>query len=130
MRKHIDPTTIDWTKLPTEFRGCQWNDGWEFDAPAVIYYPPKFARFGIGGNTGEIDHMVEDSCMDTALGFEHNDGGLDQECEWRHWGRYGFARRKNARHVVIKVRWLPGKPGDGPEWEVLSRTESFGPPPA
>lgn len=31
--------------LPTEFRGCQWNDGWEFDAPAVIYYPRQYGRW-------------------------------------------------------------------------------------
>ena len=62
------------------------------------------------------------------LGFEHNDGDIDSECAWRHWGRYGFARRRNARHVVIKVRWTPGKEGDGPEWEVISRDETYGPP--
>lgn len=128
MRKHFDPTKLDLSKLPTEFRGCQWNDGWEFDAPCVVYYPPKFVRSGAGGNTGEIDSMVEDICMDLALGFEHNDGRIDSECKWRGWSRRGFARRKQARHVVIKVRWSPGKEGDGPDWEILSRTETYGPP--
>lgn len=128
MRKRFDPTKLDLATLPTEFRGCQWDDGWEFDAPAVIYYPPAFVRSGDGGNTGAIDSMVEDICMDLSLGFEHNDGGIDGECKWRGWSRYGFARRKNARHVVIKVRWSPGKEGDGPAWEVLSRDETFGPP--
>jgi hypothetical protein len=103
-----------------------WNDGWEFDAPCVIYCPPSLMRFGIGGNTGHLDSMVEDICMSLSLGWDHNDGGLDRECEWRHWSKRGFAHRRAARHVVFRVRWKEG--ADGPEWEVMDRKETYGPP--
>ena len=112
--------------FPTEFRGVQWNDGWEFDAPCVIYYPPPFMCFGIGGNTGHLDSMVEDICMNLSLKWDHNDGGLDRECEWRGWSKRGFARRRDARHVVFKVKWQEGP--DGPEWTVVDRKETYGLP--
>lgn len=112
--------------FPTEFRGCQWNDHWEFDAPAAIYYPRKYMRVGQGGNTGCIDEMVEGICFDIGDGNPHNDGGLDRECEWRGWSKRGFARRRAARHVVIKVRWEH----DGKYWNaaVISREETYGLP--
>ena len=75
--------------FPTEFRGVMWNDHWEFDAPCVIYYPPAFMAFGIGGNTGHLDSMVEDICENLSLKWDHNDGGLDRECEWRGWSKRG-----------------------------------------
>jgi hypothetical protein len=112
--------------FPTEFRGCQWNDGWEFGAPCVIYYPPEYRCFGIGGNTGHLDSMVEDICMNISLKWEHNDGGLDGECEWRGWSKRGFARRRAARHVIYTVKWQDGP--DGPEWTVVDRKETYGLP--
>lgn len=120
------PPTIEAKAFPTEFRGCQWNDGWEFDAPCVIYYPPAYRCFGIGGNTGHLDSMVEDICMNLSLKWDHNDGGLDRECEWRGWSKRGFARRRAARHVIFKVKWQHGP--DGPEWTVVDRKETYGLP--
>jgi len=111
--------------LPTEFRGCQWNAGWEFDAPCVIYYPHRFRRYGYGGNTGAIDELVEDICMDLATGQKHCDGGLAQECGWRGWGPR-FDRRRDAWHVVYRVRWWV-ESGEV-QWEVAKRTEAFGLP--
>lgn len=109
--------------LPSEFRGCMWDDGWEFDAPCVVYYPARYARVGFGGNSFAIDSLVENICVDIMDGRPHDDGGIDSECEWRGWGRRGFGRRKRAWHVVIKVWWMD----DG--WpEIISRTETFGPP--
>jgi len=72
--------------LPTEFRGCQWNDGLEFDAPCVVYYPRRFRRYGYGGNTGAIDDMVDEICYALACENKPTDGGLAQECAWRGWG--------------------------------------------
>jgi hypothetical protein len=37
-------------KLPTQFRGCIWDAGWEFDAPCVIYSPVQI--YSHGGNSG------------------------------------------------------------------------------
>ena len=120
-----DTVKDDVGHLPTEFRGCQWNDGWEFDAPCVVYYPSRFRRYGYGGNTGAIDELVEDICMDLATEQKPCDGGLVQECEWRGWGPR-FNRRRDARHVVYRVRWYVE---DGEvQWEVTKRTETYGLP--
>jgi hypothetical protein len=108
---------------PTEFRGCMWDDGWEFDAPCVVYYPARYATAGIGGNNGQIDSLVEDICCDIMDGRPHDDGGLAHECEWRGWSRRGFARRKRAEHVVITVRW-----GDDGWAEIVGRSVTIGPP--
>ena len=113
--------------LPTEFRGCIFDDGWEFDAPCVIYYPWRYRRFGIGGNNGTLDSLVENICYDIAVGKEPCDGGLARECEWRGWGMRGFGRRCRAEHVVFTVRWEVDEAGR-PWAEVVSRTESMGPP--
>jgi len=114
-------------KLPSEFRGCQWNDGWEFDAPAVIYYPRQFRRFGCGGNTGAIDDLVDEICMDLAENKTPDDGGLEREIQWRGWG-LRFERRREAWHVVYKIRWFTE---DGAlQWKVTKRTEKYGIPAA
>jgi hypothetical protein len=101
-----------------------WDDGWEFDAPCVVYYPAKYAAAGYGGNNGAIDSMVENICFAISEGRPHCDGNIDHECKCRGWGRRGFARRKNAEHVVIRVRW-----GDDGFAEIVDRSEFFGPPP-
>jgi hypothetical protein len=108
--------------LPSEFRGCQWDDGWEFDAPAVIYFPRKYRRYGYGGNTGAIDYLVEEICMDLANGRKPCDGGLALECGWRGWGAR-FDRRRDAWHVVYRVRWFLE---DGEvQWEVTKPTAAY-----
>ena len=117
---------VDLSTLPTEFRGCTWDDGWEFDAPCVIYYPSRYACAGEGNNSGGLDYMVEDICNAIGEGEDHDDGGLDGECEWRGWSRRGFARRRRATHVVFTVQWSME---DGrPAGDIVARTESFGPP--
>lgn len=110
------------SSFPTEFRGCFWDDEWEFDAPCVIYSPSRYARFGIGSNISHLDYMIEDICFDIQAGRPHNDGDLDKECEWRGWGRKGFARRKKAEHVVVKVKW-----GEDGMAEIVSREVFVGP---
>lgn len=118
-------TEIDLSTLPTEFRGCMWNDHWEFEAPCVIYFPKQFAAFKAAGNTGGIGELVDDICMNLALGWEHNDGGLATECKWRGWGKR-FERRRDAHHVVIKVRWSLDEEGK-PEWTEVSCKQQYGP---
>ena len=117
--------SVSMSKYPTEFRGCMWNDGWEFEAPCVVYYPKRYAAFKSDGNTGGIDSLVEDITMAIEEGDEHSDGGLARECEWRGWGKR-FDRRRNAHHVVIKGQWLLGSDGRI-EWSERSRTETYGP---
>ena len=111
--------------LPTEFRGCQWNDGWEFDAPCVVYYPRRFRRYGYGGNTGAIDDLVDEICYALACENKPTDGGLEQECAWRGWGPR-FDRRRDARHVVYRVRWWVES--GVVHWEVTKRCETYGVP--
>ena len=101
---------FDITKLPTVFRGCQWSDGWEFDAPAVVYFPAKYKRYGFGGNSSAIDEIVEEITDSIEDGDEPDDGGLAEECEWRGWGRR-FNKRTTAQHVQITVEWLLGSDG-------------------
>ena len=112
-------------RFPTEFRGCQWNDGWEFDAPAVIYFPRQYQCYGYGGNTEVLDEIVEDICVALADGRKPFDGGLSHECAWRGWGPR-FDRRRDARHVVYRVRWYVE---DGEVfWQMTDRAETYGLP--
>ena len=119
--------SADTAKLPTEFRGCLWDDGWEFDAPCVIYYPRKLMRYAHGGNTGTLDDMVQDITYNLGEGLPPNDGGLDEDCKWRGWSKDGMRRRRNAWHVVFKGKWVMTE--EGPEWQQTSRTETHGCPP-
>lgn len=112
--------------FPTEFRGCMWDDHWEFDAPCVIYTPKKFRRFGIGGSGGYLETMIEDVCIDLAIGQKPTDGGLKRECEWRGWGPR-FDRRRDAWHVVIKVHWYRDRHGEI-AFEFKEMSEFKGPP--
>lgn len=113
-------------KLPTEFRGCTWDDGWEFDGPCIIYYPGRYARYGDGGNSGALDNMVEEICFGIEEGDDPDDGGLEGECEWRGWSRRGFARRRKAEHVVFTVKWHEE---DGMMvGDIIDRRASIGPP--
>jgi hypothetical protein len=113
--------------LPTEFRGCFWDDGWEFDAPCAVYLPWRCRRYGYGGNSGELDRLVENICWDLGNGEKLTDRGLAQEAAWRGWSLRGLRRRKQAWHVVFKVRWETE--ADGSKWgEIVDRAETFGPP--
>ena len=119
-------TQLSLDSLPTEFRACQWDDHWEFDAPHAVYYPAKYRRVGYGNNTFCIDHDVEDICERIAMGEPPKDGGLEHECAWRGWSKR-FGRRRNAWHVVYTVRWFIE---DGElAWEITDRREYDGLPP-
>lgn len=113
--------------FPTEFRGVTWDDGWEFDSPAVIYSP--IMRYRIGGNSGEIDSMVEDYCTSLALG-ETPRRGLSEfekkEFQWRGWSERGMCRRKMATHVVLRLKW--SVINEQNIFEVVERSETYGPP--
>ena len=114
-------------RMPTEFRGCIWDDGWEYDAPCVIYFPWAFRRFGIGSNSYALDSIVEEICFDIGALASIHDGGLARKCQWRGWGLRGFGRRKKAEHVVFHVKWTPDECGR--MWgEIVRRTEYWGPP--
>lgn len=118
--------TIDLTELPTEFRAVCWNDGWEFEAPLVVYHPAKYAFYKHVGSAHEAESAIEDITMRISLGMKISDGGLKEDCEWRGWSRRGFARRKAAHHVVIKGYWQSDK--DGPAFTQTSMDVTWGPP--
>ncbi len=117
----------DISQFPTEFRGCTWEAGWEFDCPAVVYYPKHLMAFEAVGSHGNIDSLVESICSDLSIDFKHNDGGLADEAKWRGWSMKGFARRKNATHVVIRIRWYLDDEGE-PAWTEVSRKQTRGLP--
>lgn len=87
------------------FHGCMWDEGWEFDAPAIIYSPIK--RYGNGGSIPDhLETMVEDICIDLSLDEDVREGWSDfdlKEFAWRHWDPNGFCRRKRAWHVKYEV---------------------------
>lgn len=114
------------TTLPARFAGCIFDDGWEFDAPCVIYSPWKYRRFGIGGNSSTLESLVEDIIYRIWRGEEPHDGGLDKECAWRGWGLRGFRMRRRAEHVVFTVQWAMDD--ERPWGDVVERAESWGPP--
>ena len=107
--------------LPTEFRGCQWDAGWEFGGPAVVYYPGRY-RLLAGSEFVTVDSLINRICARIARGHPAHDGCLSL-CE------YGprFDRRRRATHVVIRVRWYQDE--RTPLWfEQISRRETWGPP--
>lgn len=114
-------------ELPTVIRGCWWDDGWEFDGPAVIYYP--FFKYSDGGNAGEVYQMLEDVCIDlsyTDVDFNEMREDLKSECEWRKWSLYGFKHRKNATHCEYGLRWFYDDENEL-QFEVVSEKEQEGP---
>lgn len=120
----------EFAKYPTEFRGCTWDDGWEFDAPCVLYSPIK--RYGIGNNSGYLENMVEDYCIDLALGDTPRRGltaSEKKEFAWRGWSERGMRHRKRAWHRVITVRWYRDSYGELC-FEPKTVYEGYGPPPA
>lgn len=113
------------TSLPTVFRGVFWDDGWEFDAPCVMYEP--FQQYSIGGNSGEFDSMVEQTCICIALGDEPSKLFSESELKefkCRGWSPTGFKRRKAAWHIEIAVQWRDGE--DGREFAIVNRRERWG----
>lgn len=98
--------------LPTEFYGCWWDADWEFDAPAIVYYP--FKKYGFGSAL-EIDQLVEDVCIDICLGEQPRTKFTESELsefKWRRWNPKGFAKRKNAIHRRITVKWFYQQDGE------------------
>lgn len=110
------------------FRGCQWDDGWEYDAPCAVYAPIR--RYGYGGNSCSIDDLVDSICGDLAEGKDVPRDWTPadfKEFEWRGWSPSGFSRRRRAVHVEIVSQFLQ-EPLDGEwYWNVASRREQEGP---
>jgi hypothetical protein len=113
--------------LPTEIRGCFWDDGWEFDGPCIIYYPKKYSRYGFGNNNSGLDRLVEDICDDIELGNPLCDGGLKEQIRWNGWGKR-FDRRKSAEHITFKIEWQLDIDGH-PVGTITKRILTMGPPP-
>lgn len=107
------------------FRGCSWDEHWEFDAPCVLYRGAK--RYDFGGNSGKLEHMIEEAIADhftpgqRRLSDPWSKGDL-KEFAWRGWSIKGFRRRKSAWHVEQVWRLLSED-----DWECLSAREQKGP---
>ena len=125
MKRYLTKREVADNNLPTLFRGCMFDADWEFDAPCIVYSPIQ--RNGIGGNSYHIDEMVDDYCIDLSLWksprkrFSENDL---KEFKWRGWSPRGFAKRREAWHVEITVRWYTE---EGELYhELVKRRERFG----
>jgi len=115
-------------RLPTVFRGCMFDDGWEFDAPCILYFP--YRRYGIGSNTFKLDEMIYDLCFDIAEEIPIRKGFGKYTLEEflsRGWSPRGFAKRLRAWHVVFEVRWYRDDYGHLCV-EIVDRRETWGPP--
>lgn len=124
--KESQLTGVESRDLPAVFRGVFWDDGWEFDAPCVMYEP--FQRYSYGGNSGEFDSMVERECIAIAIGETSKtkfSAGELKEFERRGWSIQGFRRRKSAWHVEIAVQWR--HEDDELEFAIVNRREQWGP---
>lgn len=92
------------------FRGCCWDDGWEFGAPLIIYEPVK--RYCESGGVGAVS--VADKVVDICIDLCSEPNGLLEdwhpsdlkEFKWRGWSPEGFKRRKAACHAEITVRFI------------------------
>jgi len=103
------------------FKGCIWDDGWEFGCPGVVYSPSKYRRYSDqGNNSGVIEDIVEDICIRKTCNLDPVDGGLEEESEWRGYGKR-FDRRKMAWHVRIEVEFI------GDDFEFKSVRTKYGP---
>lgn len=93
------------------FKGCCWDEGWDFDAPLIIYSP--FKRYCFTGSLCEaaIEAKVEDLCIDLVLGLPYGKKWSDdtiEEFKWRGWSTR-FNRRKKAIHHSVKVDFFLNK---------------------
>lgn len=110
----------------TTFRGVMWDDGWEFVAPLVVYSPVKL--YEVGTNTGGIERMVEDYCIDfvcdrNPLG-EFSDLEL-KEFKSRGWNADGFSRKRKGHHVKVEVKWFYDSDGQK-AFEIVNVSEQYG----
>ena len=107
------------------FRGVFFDDHWEYDAPAVLYAGAH--QFGIGGNAGKLDEMIENAAMDWVDGHLKSgwhDSDL-REFKARGWSTRGFAKRKGEHIEVVVV--ATGDPCDKyAGFKVISRRAAYG----
>jgi len=98
-----------------EFRGCVWNDGWEFDAPLIIYSPVERFFDSHWISQAAIERKVEDICIDLCIDGEIRDRFSKsdlKEFTWRGWSVPGFRRRKSAVHGTVKVKLVYDEHGE------------------
>lgn len=106
---------------PTLFYGCSFDAHWEYDCPCIVYAPVQL--YGIFGNDLGVVNLVEDYCLDLTIDAprigKFTEADL-KEFKWRGWSPRGFAKRVNAWHQRIRVKWR------GDEFEVTECKERFG----
>lgn len=109
-----------------EFCGCMWDEGWHYDAPAVLYSP--FKRYTPNaGNSFAIIELAERIACDIVCeipfirGWHQSDL---KEFAWRGWDRHNFARRKNAWHMQVRIGFY-NRDGEL-HFRVISARERFG----
>lgn len=107
------------------FRGCIFDDGWEFDCPCIVYSPLQ--RYRIGSNVYGVLDLVEDIAADLIRPGKLRRGwdeSVLKEFKWRGWSPHGFAKRRQAWHVEVKVRFF--EDAEGHDFKIVWARERFG----
>ncbi len=90
------------------FRGCCWSDGWEFDAPLIIYEP--VGRYHFTGSicpsaiADKIEDLCIDLCEDASISMDFDASDL-KEFKWRGWAVKGFAARKAVCRAEVTMKF-------------------------
>lgn len=104
------------------FEGCVWNDGWEFDAPLIIYAPVRRYCIATTVSRHAIWAQVEDLAIDLCVepGGIRRDFFEDDLKEFaaRGWSPRGFRRRKSAIHAFFDLRFFDDE-DEGLSFDVL-----------
>lgn len=84
--------------------------GWEFDMPVVMVKPAYY--FGIGGNTGKIDDIIENWMIDESLGDHRPPSQIPADVREQKAATRIFNRvkrdprvRKGATYWKRVIRW-------------------------
>lgn len=87
--------------------------GWEFDMPVVMIKPRYY--FGIGGNTGKIDSIIEDYIIDEDVGTKPEPRVLGE----------AEARERKACHAIFRrVRRDPRRRRGATYWKRVVRWDT------
>lgn len=103
------------------FKGVCWDDGWEFDAPCIVF-EPVIRQAEVGSLCREsVLGVVEDICIDLCIDGEVMglDPKTDKEWKWRRWTVAKIRRKPNVHEV--KVRFFEGS--DGLEFEFVEENQ-------
>lgn len=107
------------------FRGVVWNEGWDFDAPVIIYEPVCSYRSDGSICEAAIEQAVEDICIKLVLGDDVRTEWSPQDMKeftWRGWNPNRFSKRKRAVHASFVVTFFDGHDEMGLDFSIEPAT--------